>query len=108
MPVTPRDAATVVLVRPAEGGAYEVLMTRRPASMAFMGGTFVFPGGTLDAADTMDELAERSALSRAEALQRLGEEIAAEQALGLYCCGVRELYEEAGVLLATESPGRVR
>ncbi len=106
MPVTPRDAATVILVRPAEGGAYEVLMTRRPASMAFMGGTFVFPGGTLDVADSSNDMAARSALSRKEAKQRLGEEIAAEQALGLFCCGARELYEEAGVLLATEEADR--
>ncbi len=89
-------------------------MTRRPASMAFMGGTFVFPGGSFDVADSSDDMASRSALTRDEALQRLGEEIASQQALGLFCCAARELYEEVGVLLATEdgerpvNPAKVR
>jgi glyoxylase-like metal-dependent hydrolase (beta-lactamase superfamily II)/8-oxo-dGTP pyrophosphatase MutT (NUDIX family) len=81
--------------------------------MAFMGGAFVFPGGAVDVADSAPDMAERSRLSGAEALQRLGEEIAAEEALGLFCCALRELYEEAGVLLATHGehpvdPAKVR
>lgn len=113
MAATPRDASTVVLARPLEDGTYEVLLTRRPESMAFMGGTFVFPGGALEEADAGDDMARRSALDRAGAAERLGESIAAERALGLFCCAVRELYEEAGVLLATQKgrpvdPAKVR
>ncbi|MEX0874898.1 MAG: MBL fold metallo-hydrolase [Actinomycetota bacterium] len=105
MPVSIRDAATVVVVRPTDAGSYEVLLTRRPQTMAFMGGTYVFPGGTLDAADSSDTMAARSALGVTEALERLGEQIPAEQALGLFCCAVRELYEEVGILLAVEEGG---
>lgn len=75
--------------------------------MAFMGGTFVFPGGALEAADCADEMAGRSAIDRAEASDRLNESIAPDMALGLFCCAARELYEEAGILLATEASGRV-
>jgi glyoxylase-like metal-dependent hydrolase (beta-lactamase superfamily II)/8-oxo-dGTP pyrophosphatase MutT (NUDIX family) len=103
---TPRDAATVIVARPAADGAYEVLLTRRPESMAFMGGTFVFPGGAVEDADCSDEMAARSAIDRAEASERLGESIAPDRSLGLFCCGARELYEEAGILLATERSGR--
>lgn len=71
-----------------------------------MGGTYVFPGGALDAADSSEEMASRSALSRDEATQSLGESIAPKRALGLHCCALREVYEEAGVLLAYESGGR--
>lgn len=71
-----------------------------------MGGTFVFPGGALDDADAADEMAGRSALDRREASDRLGESIAPERALGLFCCAARELYEEAGILLAAEGGGR--
>lgn len=106
MPITPRDAATVILARPREGGSYEVLLTRRPESMAFMGGTFVFPGGALDEADCAEPMGARSALGASEAGERLGESIADERALGLFCCAARELYEEAGILLAREPTGR--
>ncbi len=46
----PRDAATVMLVRPAGPGA-EVYMLRRQRSMAFAPGAYVFPGGSVDDSD---------------------------------------------------------
>lgn len=107
MAVTPRDAATVIVARPAEDGTYDVLLTRRPASMAFMGGTFVFPGGALDDADSSDEMASRSKLDRPTARERLGEEIGDAAALGLFCCALRELYEEAGLLVARDANGQL-
>jgi glyoxylase-like metal-dependent hydrolase (beta-lactamase superfamily II)/8-oxo-dGTP pyrophosphatase MutT (NUDIX family) len=113
MPATPRSAATVIVARPAADGSYEVLLTKRPDSMAFMGGTYVFPGGALDDADMGDAMAARSVLSREEARERLGEDIDAAQALGLLSCALRELYEEAGILLARQDgnpvdPAKVR
>ena len=49
-PVVPRPAATVLLLR--EGRAdVEVLAIRRHEKLAFMGGMWVFPGGTVCAAD---------------------------------------------------------
>lgn len=112
-PVQPRDAATVVVARPTADGTYEVLLTKRPDSMAFMGGTYVFPGGALDDADRSDAMARVSNLQRRDARERLGEDIDAGMALGLFCCALRELYEEAGLLLATAGerpvdPAKVR
>ena len=45
---TPREAATVIVLR---GGAeaLEVLLVRRNPSQRFMGGAWVFPGGAVDA-----------------------------------------------------------
>lgn len=107
MPAIPRSAATVILARPSGGGSYEVLLTKRPESMAFMGGTYVFPGGALDPADCSDEMAARSVLGRADARELLGEDIDGREALGLLCCALRELYEEAGILLAWDGVGAV-
>jgi 8-oxo-dGTP pyrophosphatase MutT (NUDIX family) len=47
---TPRSAATVMLLR---GGAQalEVLLVRRNPEAPFMGGAWVFPGGSVDPAD---------------------------------------------------------
>jgi glyoxylase-like metal-dependent hydrolase (beta-lactamase superfamily II)/8-oxo-dGTP pyrophosphatase MutT (NUDIX family) len=111
--VTPRAAATVIVARPTEDGSYEILLTRRPATMAFMGGTYVFPGGAVDDADSAPDMAERSDIDADTALERLGEPISSDLALGLFCCALRELYEEAGVLLATQNgtavdPAKVR
>ena len=47
---TPRDAATVVLVRDGSSGM-EVFLLRRVPEMAFAAGMTVFPGGGVDAAD---------------------------------------------------------
>ena len=49
-PVTPRPAATVVLLRPAADGP-EVLLTRRPSTMAFGPDLHVFPGGAVEPDD---------------------------------------------------------
>ena len=43
-PAEPRDAATVVLLRPGAAGP-DVDLLRRQTSMAFAGGMCVFPGG---------------------------------------------------------------
>src|SRR5919202_3066897 len=49
-PTTPRQAATVILLR---GGRerLEVLLVRRNPAARFMGGAWVFPGGALDGAE---------------------------------------------------------
>jgi 8-oxo-dGTP pyrophosphatase MutT (NUDIX family) len=75
-PTTPRQAATVIVLR---GGAerLEVLLVQRNPAQRFMGGAWVFPGGAVDAeeaAGTEGDLAHRRA-------------------------GIREVAEEAGLEL---------
>ena len=41
--VHPRYASTVVLVRPDNDGCFDILLTRRPPQMRFLGGFYVFP-----------------------------------------------------------------
>jgi len=86
-PAAPRPAATVVLLRPGRGGL-EVLLTQRPATMAFAADVHVFPGGAVDSGDGDPRVAARSRPASDS------EEAAARAA------AVRELFEEAGVLLA--------
>ncbi len=70
----PRQAATVILLR---GGAdaLEVLLVKRTPHARFMGGVWVFPGGAVDAGEGEGDEAHRVA-------------------------AVRELQEEAGIVLA--------
>lgn len=100
-----RDATTVLLLRDGiEGDAmrFELFMVRRTAQAAFMASAMVFPGGRLDEADLDDGLAARCDLDREAAAARLGMDDG-RRALGLLIAGVRETFEEAGVLLATHA-----
>jgi 8-oxo-dGTP pyrophosphatase MutT (NUDIX family) len=102
-PATPRDAATVVLLRPAGAGAgVEVLMLRRVAAMKFAPGAYVFPGGSVDPADYEAAVGWHGP-DPAEFGGRLG--ASAEMARALVCAAVRETFEEAGVLLAGAPDG---
>jgi 8-oxo-dGTP pyrophosphatase MutT (NUDIX family) len=76
-PSTPRQAASVILLR---GGAegLEILLVKRNPEARFMGGAWVFPGGAVDTDDGEHDVAHRVA-------------------------GLRELAEEANVAL--EDPG---
>ena len=106
-PAEPRDAATVVLLRPGPGGS-EVYLLRRQTSMAFAGGMCVFPGGGVDPRDFDDELVGRglwSGPSPAGWAERLGCD--EPKARALVCAAVRETFEESGVLLAGASADEV-
>jgi 8-oxo-dGTP pyrophosphatase MutT (NUDIX family) len=78
-PSTPRQAASVILLR---GGAeqLELLLVRRTPHARFMGGVWVFPGGAVDAGEGDGDEAHRVA-------------------------AVRELQEEAGIAL--EDPAKL-
>jgi len=72
-PVQPRPSATVLLIRGSR--AFELLLVRRPGGADFAPGAYVFPGGTVHADD-----------------RGADDEIKA--------AAIRELFEEAGILLA--------
>jgi 8-oxo-dGTP pyrophosphatase MutT (NUDIX family) len=84
---------------------FSALMLRRGRELEFFGDAFVFPGGKVDASDevTATELGLDAATARRLA-QRLeptsGPALAESVALGFYVAACRELFEEAGILLA--------
>lgn len=102
--VEARPAATVVLLRPGKRGL-QALLTQRPPTMVFAADMHVFPGGRVDAADSDAGLAARSVVSADEASTALGGDLAPEPALASYVAAIRELFEEAGVLLAEGRDG---
>lgn len=104
--VQPRNAATVVLLRPDESDGFDLLLTRRPESMRFLGGFYVFPGGTVHRDDySARTLARCRQLSGEAARTTLGGQHDAEVALGHWVAVVRELFEEVGVLLCAADSG---
>ncbi|MGH7774902.1 MAG: NUDIX hydrolase [Candidatus Binatia bacterium] len=81
-------------------------MTRRPDEMEFMGGCYVFPGGRVEKEDSSEQMLRRCrGLSRTEAQRILGNELSPKLALGHWIAGIRELFEEVGVLLCTTDSG---
>ncbi|MGW1010593.1 NUDIX hydrolase [Streptomyces termitum] len=99
VPVTPRRASTVLLLRDAAGGP-EVHMLRRRTSMAFAGGAYAYPGGGVDPRD--EQPVRWAGPPLEEWAARLGLDDPA-QAQAVVCAAVRETFEEAGVLLAGET-----
>jgi 8-oxo-dGTP pyrophosphatase MutT (NUDIX family) len=94
--VTPREAATVMLVR--DDPDLEVFMLRRNLNADWVGGAYVFPGGAVDEGDRAPAVLARCRdRSDADACTRLG---VATAGLGFWVAAVRETFEEAGVLLA--------
>ena len=95
----PRPAATLILLRKGEGGP-EVLMLQRVQTAAFLGGAYVFPGGSLDPHDDSSERV--IGLTEAQANERLQ---VSSGGLAYYVAAIRECFEEAGILLACGKDG---
>lgn len=105
--VKSRHAATIILLRPAAPRGFEVFLIRRPRGMAFLGGMYVFPGGNVRKEDCAAKMMARcQGLSAIRARKILGAHLTPSLALGHWIAGVRELYEEAGILLARRGDGR--
>jgi len=83
MPIPqPQPSASVILLDPQRGREepFGLFLLRRRAQSSFMPGRFVFPGGRVEPGD--------------------GDDAWSPEALGR--CALRELWEEAGVILARE------
>lgn len=105
----PRPSSTVVLVR-RSGSGWKTYLMRRSAESAAFASLWVFPGGTIRADDLrLAEHEEHTSLLAAEAHQALARPPdvapqAPEESLAYFACAARELFEEAGVLLARPLP----
>ncbi len=93
----PRHAATVVLLRDGADGI-EAYLLRRLGTMAFAGGMYVFPGGSVDPRDGDAEIAWQGPPAAEWAAPLSADEPLAR---GLVAAAVRETFEESGVLLAS-------
>ena len=91
-PVPPRDAASLLVVRPGPA----VLMGMRGAGHRFMPSRLVFPGGAVDRADSLAACATPLRPYTEAALARTGD---ARLAHALAIAAARELHEETGLSL---------
>ncbi len=90
----PKPASSIMVIRDGQGGL-EVLMIERAKTMKFAPGAFVFPGGKVDKAD-MQGWRWQGITTGRSAMRDFAYRVAA----------LRELYEEAGILLTDRAPKR--
>lgn len=100
---TPRDAATLILLRRDGDGGPRVLMGRRGGKARFMPSKIVFPGGAVDPDDSA--LEPREKLS-ADCAQRLSKESAVRSEV-LALAAIRETFEETGLAIGAPDPDAI-
>jgi 8-oxo-dGTP pyrophosphatase MutT (NUDIX family) len=97
----PKKAATVILLRGKEPMGFEVFLLKRHEKSSFMGGNFVYPGGRVDRDDGSLEVCSLSQGMTSDKTQKiLGGTFSPEESFAHWIAAIRELFEEAGVLLA--------
>ena len=102
-----RPAATVIIAReaPAARCGFEIFMLKRTRGATFAGGMYVFPGGRVDGDDHLHKYdAHRQGPSEFQAPQQVA--LGAEWR-GYWVAGIRESFEEAGLLLAYTPDGQL-
>jgi 8-oxo-dGTP pyrophosphatase MutT (NUDIX family) len=106
MIATPKKATTVILLRECDPEGFEVFLLKRHEKSSFMGGNFVYPGGRVDREDGSLELCSYSrGITFEDAHRIFGRTLSPEESFAHWIAGIRELFEESGILLAYDHDG---
>jgi len=107
MPVEPKIAATVVLLRERlpdleseDNCEFEVFMVKRHEKARFMSAHHVFPGGGIEAQDMTIESRARI-IGPDKRVLGIVKEVCDEPS-DLWIIAIRELFEETGIIIATK------
>ncbi|MBN2038673.1 MAG: hypothetical protein JW864_01430 [Spirochaetes bacterium] len=106
MPAIPKKSSTVILTRANPDNGFEVLLLKRNDNSKFMGGNYVYPGGKVDAEDSDENLISAGmALFPLKSSILFEDLLSVEECLAYRVAAIRELFEEAGILLAYKENG---
>ena len=94
-----KNAATVILLRGSQKNP-EVLMGQRGKNASFMPNKFVFPGGALDPGDSEIDF---NGDIPTKCIEKLRLKADPSLAILLIAAGIRELWEETGLILGSKS-----
>lgn len=97
-------SSTVILLRDKIAGGIEVFMVKRSDRSSFVGGFYVFPGGRVEEQDALD-VAQRLC-DGADVAHKNLPGMPQTEAVAYHLAALRELYEEAGVLLVRNAAQR--
>ncbi|MHA2181585.1 MAG: NUDIX hydrolase [Promethearchaeota archaeon] len=111
MPVEPKIASTVILLRERvpdldteDDCEFEIFMAKRHENARFMSEHHVFPGGSIEEQDLTKESRARLVGIEEDVLDNLKE--VCDDPSNLWVVAIRELFEEAGILIATNKTGK--
>ncbi len=100
-PVRPVDAGSLVIVD-ASKGEPRILFGRRRPDLKFAPGKYVFPGGRVDAADTLLARTEQlPGIETQKLLVDMKRWPSRARAVALALAAIRETYEETGLIIGT-------
>ncbi|MEZ4323328.1 MAG: NUDIX hydrolase [Myxococcota bacterium] len=95
---TPRPATTILLLRDADTpSGMEVFMLQRHRRAGFLPNAWVFPGGRVDAGDSLAGSPRIHGGDREIARMQLGH----DEAVAFLVAGIRETFEESGIWLGS-------
>jgi 8-oxo-dGTP pyrophosphatase MutT (NUDIX family) len=97
MTAVPRNSSTVIVLKEVTREEFEVFLLKRHEKSAFMGSNFVYPGGVVDKQDSDPEI-----LSFCKGIPSNKSQ---EELIPFMIAGIRELFEESGLLLAYDING---
>lgn len=100
----PRNAATLIVLDRTKRTP-KILMGRRHASLAFMPGKFVFPGGRIEPGDRLMPVAGALSARASDALALRVPRASHGLGRALALAAIRETYEETGLMLGTREYG---
>jgi 8-oxo-dGTP pyrophosphatase MutT (NUDIX family) len=100
MPASPRKASTVSIIR-NNSDRIEVLLMRRHNEDRFLPDYHVFPGGALDDQDYDFSFPESESMEKLKNFEDSSKNYYAH-----IMCGIRETFEESGLLFAVDENGK--
>jgi 8-oxo-dGTP pyrophosphatase MutT (NUDIX family) len=106
MPPIPKKAVTVILLREKKPEGFEVFLLKRHEKSSFMGGNYVYPGGRVERDDgSLETCSLCKGVTPEEASRTLAASLSPEESMAHWIAGIRELFEEAGILFAYTAAG---
>ncbi|HOE18036.1 MAG TPA: hypothetical protein PLX02_10470 [Syntrophorhabdaceae bacterium] len=103
----PKRSAAVILLKEEKPQGLKVFLLKRSQRQKFMAGTYVFPGGIMDKQDSDQKILARCrGISPGDTQGRTRGALSDKDNLLFRITGVRELFEEAGVLFAVHGSGK--
>jgi len=102
---TPRDAASLVLVRRSAQAGLEVLLGKRAGKHRFLPNVYAFPGGRVDLSDKSDSHFKPLSKYTKDRVLKLGWGEREAAALGI--AALRETWEETGLALGPLRDGKL-